>query len=255
MLELKVLLIILTVLAIGSSIALLIGLIAGKQQLCLNVAIKVKNALKIFYQDVIKFPIYIISHPIQGFNEFKTDKKGKMYAAITILIAYVLTNILAYNYLGPVVNTNNPMQFNSIQIVIYGVLPVILIAVANWSITSLFDGKGKMKEIFMMICYCYFPLVVCNALKIIVSNFITYDETMFLTIIEIVGYVGTGYMAFMGLVVIHEYGVFKTILSVLGTVLALLIIIFIALLIFDLSQQVYGFFYSLYKEIMTRFMY
>lgn len=255
MLELKVLLIILTVLAIGSSIALLIGLITGKQQLCLAVATKVKNGLKTFYQDVIKFPLYIVSHPIQGYNEFKNDKKGKMYAAISILIAYVLTNILSYNYLGPVVNTNNPMKFNSVQIVIYGVVPVILIAVANWSITSLFDGKGKMKEIFMMICYSYFPLVVSNALMIVVSNFVTTDEVMFLTIIQIVGYVGTGYMLFMGLVVIHEYGVFKTVVSVLGTVLAILIILFIALLIFDLTQQVYGFFYSLYKEIMTRFMY
>ena len=255
MLELKVLLIVLTVLAIGASIALLIGLITGKQQLCLAVATKIKNGLKIFYQDVIKYPIYIISHPIQGFNEFKTEKRGKMYAAISILIAFILTNILSYNYLGPVVNTNNPMKFNSIQIVIYGVVPVILIAVANWSITSLFDGKGKMKEIFMMICYCYFPLVISNALMIVVSNFVTSDEVMFLTIIQIIGYVGTGYMLFMGLVVIHEYGVFKTVVSVLGTVVAIIIILFIVLLIFDLSQQVYGFFYSLYKEIMTRFMY
>ena len=254
MLELKVLLISLTVLAIGSSIALVIGLITGKQQLCLDIAIKVKNGLKIFYQDVVKFPLYIISHPVQGYNEFKTEKKAKMYAAISILVAYVLTNILSYNYLGPVVNTNNPMKFNSITIIIYGVVPVVLIAVANWSITSLFDGKGKMKEIFMMICYSYFPLVVTNALMIVVSNFITSDEVMFLTIIEIVGYAGTAYMLFMGLVIIHEYGVFKTVISVLGTVVAILIILFLALLIFDLSQQVYGFFYSLYKEIMTRFM-
>ena len=255
MLELKVILIALTVITIAASIALIIGLATGRQKLCLNIAIKIKNGLTLFYKDVIKFPIYIITHPIQGYNEFKTDKKAKMYAAISILVAYVLTNILAYNYLGPVVNTNNPMKFNSISIIIYGVVPVILITVANWSITSLFDGKGKMKEIFMMICYCYFPLVVTNALRIVVSNFVTTDEVMFLTIIQIVGFVGTGYMAFTGLIVIHEYGVFKTILSVLGTVVAILIILFLALLIFDLSQQVYGFFYSLYKEIMTRFMF
>ena len=32
-----------------------------------------------------------------------------------------------------------------------------------------------------------------------------------------------------------------------------LIIAFIALLIFDLAQQIYGFVYSLYKEITTRY--
>ena len=221
MLELKVLLITLSVLAIISAIALLVGIIAGKQELCLNVAKKIKSKLAVFYNDVIKFPIYIITHPIQGFNEFKTEKKGKMYAALSILAAYVIIQILAYNYTGPVINTNNPMKFNSIQIIVFGVVPVI--AVANWSITSLFDGKGKMKEIFMMICYSYFPLAVCGLLKMILSNFVTTDEVLFLTIIDIVGMFGTGYMLFMGLVVIHEYGIFKTIISVLGTVLAILI--------------------------------
>ena len=188
MLELKVLLIVLSILAIAGSIALIVGLATGKQQLCINIFNKIKAKVGVFVNDVIKFPVYIITHPIQGFNEFKTEKKGKMYAAISILIAYVLVNILAYNYTGPVVNTNNPMKFNSIQIIVFGVVPVILIAVANWSITSLFDGKGKMKEIFMMICYAYFPLVVCGLLKMILSNFVTTDEVLFLTIIDIVGF-------------------------------------------------------------------
>lgn len=254
MLELKIILIVLTVLAFAACIALIIGLIAGKQELCLSIAKKVKGKVGTFFNDVVKFPIYIITHPIQGYNEFKVEKKGKMYAAISILVAYVLVQILAYNYTGPVVNVNNPHEFNSIKIVIFGVLPVILIAVANWSITSLFDGKGKMKEIFMMICYSYFPLVVCGILRMILSNFVTTDEVLFLTIIDIVGFVGTGYMVFMGLVVIHEYGIFKTVISVLGTVLAILIILFMALLIFDLANQVISFFSSIYKEIMTRFM-
>ena len=60
------------------------------------------------------------------------------------------------------------------------------------------------------------------------------------------------FMAFMGFVVTHEYGIFKTIGSIILTAAALCIILFIALLVFDLSQQVYGFIYSLYKEIATR---
>lgn len=243
-----------TALAIPCAIAMLVFIIIGKQELCMKIIKKVKAKVDIFVNDVIKFPVYIITHPIQGYNDFKVEKKGKMYAAISILIAYILVQILAYNYTGPVINTNNPMKFNSLQIVILGVIPVILIAVANWSITSLFDGKGKMKEIFMMICYSYFPLVVCGLLKMILSNFVTTDEVLFLTIIDIVGLFGTGYMLFMGLVVIHEYGIFKTIISVLGTVLAILIILFLALLIFDLANQVISFFTSIYKEIMTRFM-
>ena len=40
----------------------------------------------------------------------------------------------------------------------------------------------------------------------------------------------------------------KTLWSIILTILAALIIAFIALLIFDLAQQIYGFVYSLYNE-------
>lgn len=250
----QILLLVLSILILLVCAFFIVMLALKKNDLCLAILKNVWAKIKNLYRDVVKMPLYILSHPIQGYTEFKNDKKGKMYAAIVILLLYVLSQIISYNYLGPVINTNNPMKFNSVLIIIYGVLPVILISVANWAITTLFDGKGKMKEIFMMICYAYFPLAVCSFLKIILSNFVTTDEVMFITIIDIIGWVGTGYMVFMGLVVIHEYGVFKTIVSILGTVVAVLIILFIALLIFDLSQQVYGFLYSLYKEIMTRFM-
>lgn len=253
-LELKIILIALTILVIAGVVGLIVALATGKQELCLKIAKMIKAKIVLFYNDVIKFPIYIITHPVQGYNDFKVEKKGKMYASIAILAAYILVRILSYNYEGATTNVNNPMNFDSIKELVFGVVPVILIAVANWSITSLFDGKGKMKEIFMMICYSYFPLVVCGLLRLIVSQFVTTDEVLFLTIIDIVGYVGTGYMLFMGLVVIHEYGVFKTIISVLGTVVAILIILFLALLIFDLANQVFGFISSLYKEIMIRFM-
>ena len=215
--------------------------------------LKIWNSIKYFFKETVGYPLYILTHPIQGFTDFKIEKKGKMWISIVILLMYVLMEILAYQYEGIITNTNNPQKFNSIQILIYGVLPPIILAVTNWSVTTLLDGKGKMKEIFMMICYSLFPVTVFGFLNIILSNVMTLDEAQFITLINIIGWVLTGIMAFMGLVVIHEYGVGKTIWSIILTIVATLIIAFIALLVFDLVQQMYGFVYSLYKEITTRY--
>lgn len=215
--------------------------------------LKIWNSIKYFFKETVGYPLYILTHPIQGFTDFKIEKKGKMWVSIVILLMYVLMEILAYQYEGIITNTNNPQKFNSIQILIYGVLPPIILAVTNWSVTTLLDGKGKMKEIFMMICYSLFPVTVFGFLNIILSNVMTLDEAQFITLINIIGWVLTGIMAFMGLVVIHEYGVGKTIWSIILTIVATLIIAFIALLVFDLVQQMYGFVYSLYKEITTRY--
>lgn len=214
---------------------------------------KIKTSIKNFWHETWKHPLYIMSHPVQGWEEFKTEKKGKMWVSIFILLMYVLMTIVAYQYEGIITNTNNPQKFNSIQMLIYGIVPPIVIAIANWSVTTLLDGKGKMKEIFMMICYSLFPVTVFGFVNILLSNVLTLEESKFILLIEIVSWVLTGYMAFMGLVVIHEYGIAKTLWSIILTVVAILIIAFIALLVFDLAQQIYGFIYSLFKEISTRY--
>ena len=213
-----------------------------------------KQVLKaIIIYETIAYPMYILTHPIQGFTEFKNEKKAKMWAAISILVLYVLMEIFAYQYEGIITNKNNPEKFNSLQIIIYGVIPPVVLAIANWSVTTLLVGKGRMKEIFMMICYSLVPTMLIGYLNILLSNVLTLDEAQFITLLNIIGWVLTGFMVFMGLVVIHEYGMGKTLWSIILTILAALIIAFIALLIFDLAQQIYGFVYSLYKEITTRY--
>lgn len=214
----------------------------------------VLKKIGIFWTEVFKFPTYILTHPIKGFTELKSEKRGKMWVSISILALFVLEQIVEYKYVGPAFNTNDQTKFNSLKILTFSVVPVILIAVANWTVTTLMNGKGKMKEIFMLLCYSLQPYVVTRFIYVLLSNVMTVDEAQFLTLINIIAIFLLCYMAFMGLVVVHEYGVFKTIGAVFLTAVALCIIIFIALLIFDLSQQIYGFIYSIYKEIAIRFV-
>ena len=221
---------------------------------CKNFFVKFKAFCKKFYDDVFRFPGYILSHPVQGWQEFKQEKRGKMSVAITIILLYVVMRMLEYKYTGPVLNTNNPYKFNSITILVYGIMPPILLGVANWSVTTLMDGKGKMKEIFMMLCYSFFPIMIIGFLNIVISNFVTEDEAQFILILNIIGWALTAYMALTGLIGIHEYGLGKMLWSVIATVIATAIIAFIALLLFNLAEQIYSFFYSLYNELATRYM-
>ena len=216
---------------------------------------KVGGALKHFWKEVIAYPWYVLAHPVKGFSEMKTEKKGKMWVSIVILVLFVLEEIVAYKYtgIGSATKINDQTKFSSINILIFSVLPVILITVSNWSVTTLMNGKGKMKEIFIMGCYSYFPVIITGIIGVIASNFVTEDEALLVTLLYIIGYFLMAYMIFMGLICLHEYGILKTFATIFATIIATCIIAFVALLIFDLSQQIYGFVYSLYKEIVTRY--
>lgn len=211
-----------------------------------------KGALSTFWQDAIVFPLHIISHPIQGWEEFKFEKKGKMYVAVFYLLMMVLVQSLNITASGFLINGNNTNDFNLVLTALLVIVPVIAIAVGNWSITALMDGKGKLKEIFMLICYALMPYVLLGIPLIIISNFLVQSELGFYNAMFTLGTILLIYMAFTGILVIHEYGLAKTIVTIILTVVAVAVIIFILLLLLTLFQTVSAFVKSVYEELILR---
>jgi len=218
-----------------------------------NIFEKIASGWKFFVKHYIKFPTFILTHPIKGFDYFKREKEGKMQVAVVFMLLMILLRILKFQYTGFVISQNDPNDLNSIKEIALVVLPIVLITVANWSITTLFDGKGTMRDIFMMICYCLYPMLWTETIGLIFSNFITVEEAGFYYLIIGIGTFLTAYLMFFGLLTVHEYGVLKCIGSIIGTIISLLVILFVILLAFDLFQQIYGFFYTIYREISLRY--
>ena len=120
----------------------------------------IKQLLVAFYENFVKVPLRLLSHPVIGYTEFKEDKKGKLSVGIGMVLIYALLTIVRYNADGIIINKNDPTKFNSILLIIYAVMPLIILSVANWSISTLMDGKATMKQIFTMGGYSYFPLII-----------------------------------------------------------------------------------------------
>ena len=217
-----------------------------------NFLTKVKKNWEIFVSEYIKFPVYILLHPLKGFEEFKRNKRASMKVSIVFICVLVILNILAFQYSGFEVNDKDIRDLNSFAEIIYIIGPILLVTISNWSVTTLADGKGKLKEIFMMISYSLFPMIWATGIGLILSNFLTGDEIAFYRLALSLGSFLMGYMVFFGIISIHEYGLIKCILTILGTLIASSIIIFILLLGYDLFQRMYGFLYTVYREITLR---
>ncbi|VEU79775.1 YIP1 family protein [Haploplasma axanthum] len=214
--------------------------------------LNLKDKAKIFFNDIIIFPLYILTHPIKGFDELKTEKKGKMYVAVFYLIMMIMALTYSETSTGFLMNPLNKNEFNLGKTILLVVLPVLLAVVGNWSVTSLLDGKGKMTEIFMIICYGLIPYIWFSIPLTFFSKFITTEEIAFYNAFVGISVFLSGYMIFMGLLVIHEYGLAKTILTIIFTIVAIAIIVFIGILFLTLIQQVYGFLESVYREFILR---
>jgi len=93
------------------------------------------------------------------------------------------------------------------------------------------------------------PYIIVRFITVCGSWVLAGDEQVFLSYAVVVSEIWGFFIAFSGLQEIHEYSFAKTILAIFLTIVGLIIILFIALMLLMLFQQVYFFVVSLYFEI------
>lgn len=211
-----------------------------------------QQGFKQFVEDFFKFPLYILTHPFKGFEDFKYEKKGKYHVAAVYILLLVVTNALKVTASGFLISEPFVGDFSIVKTFFLVVTPIVLLTIGNWSITSLFDGKGNMGEIFKVISYAIIPLIWFGIPMTIVSNFLIQEELAIYTAISGLSVLLTGYLGLFGLLVVHEYGLLKTLITILVSLVAVAVIIFIGLLILTLFQQLSGFIRQVYDEFILR---
>ena len=193
-----------------------------------------------------------IFHPFDGFFEIKFRGKGSFRLAAIIIIIYGILQCASYQYTGFVMNENPIHKMNSITIFVSSLSVLILFTVSNWAVTTLLNGKGSMKDIFIVLCYSLVPVIIAEIAVTFISNFIIEEEIMILRSIQSFAWVWFIFLLIAGLCTIHEYTLTNTILTLLGTFIASVIIVFLLVLFFTLGEKVITFFISVVQEFVRR---
>ena len=207
----------------------------------------VKNVLG-FY----KLPLYILGRPFAGFYAMKYEGKGTMKLALFNFIIVCISYSFSNQYASILANDRHPLTLNSFVDAMMLTGALLLFCVANWSVTALTDGEGKLKDVVMAVCYAMTPLVLTIVPAAIISNFLSTDEMGLYFLMMTAGMVYFVVLVFAGLITVHNYGAIKALLTVLLTFVAILVIVFLITLLFTLWQQLFSFAYSVYTELMFR---
>lgn len=200
----------------------------------------------------MKQALYILKHPIYGVWDMKREKTGRFRDGFILMLLAIIAVTFNRQMRAFVFNNYYNVPLDILKQVALVVLPVVLFSLANWSITTLAEGKGSFKDIFLVTCYALMPLIIFQFITPIITHFITLNELAYLNIIDGVGYGWTFLMLILGIQEIHEYSAGKMVTTTVLTVCAAAIIVFIALLFFSLLQELGSFVYSIYREFSLR---
>jgi len=204
------------------------------------------------YLDSLKFALYCISHPLDGFWDLTHEKRGTYAAANTILILTLIVRIMKLRYTSFIFITVYWEELNIFLYLASVLFPLALWVVGNWALTTLFDGKGRLGQVYMATCYALAPYPLVQLPLMIFSNFVTVDEAEFYSVISALSLVYALILIVVAMGQIHEYSGGKNLLFTVASLFAMLVMIFILLLFFSMISQGIAYFYSLYREFMFR---
>lgn len=204
------------------------------------------------YLATLRFALYCITHPLDGFWDLTHERRGSYAAANTILFLTLLVRVMKLRYTSFIFLT---VYWEGINIFLYiasVLFPLLLWVVGNWALTTLFDGKGRLGQVYMATCYALTPYPLMQFPLMAFSNFVTVDERQFYTVLSGVSLVWTLALIFAAMMQIHEYSLGKNFLFTIASLFAMLVMVFILLLFFSMITQGISYFISLGREILFR---
>ncbi len=203
------------------------------------------------YGEEVIFAFHLMMHPFDGFWDLKHEKRGSIRGAVTWLAIAIAS--FTYNGIGTAYLFNPSRGYQSIfgQIISI-VVPVGLWVISNWCLTTLFEGEGSLKDIFIATCYALVPIPLCIIPHTLLSHILSLSEGKVLGLIVGVMWAWVGMLVLFGSQVTHDYSFIKNIITSAGTVVGMAFIMFVALLFTNLIQKIVGFVANIVTELSYR---
>lgn len=192
------------------------------------------------YKEELLYSAHLIFHPFDGFWDLKHENRGSVRGALTFIGLTIVS--FCFKYAG----------INVFFEIIGVMLPIMLFVTANWCLTTLFEGEGSFKDIFVATGYAVAPLPFMTILSTALANVLTAEESGILTMINNIAYVWVGILLFFGVMITHDYQLGKNILTIIGTILGMIVIVFLVALFGTLIGKIISFISNIITELSFR---
>jgi len=193
-------------------------------------------------------------HPIDSFYNVKYEGKGSVLISSSMMLLYFIFNVLAITAGGFMYVSYDPMKYNSGLTFLGTTVVALLFCIVNLGVCTLAEGKGRLKEIFIVTGYSLLPQIIYKVIFIIGSYFLVYSESTIFFVLEAVSWIATIVILLIGLVVVHDYSFFKAVGMAILTVIGMALVAFIVVLVLTLFQDLFQFIDGAVKELLYRYM-
>lgn len=200
----------------------------------------------------LKFMFYIYSHPFDGFWIMKSEQKGNMQTALVLFALMVATTVIRIVAPGYLFESATLNQFSPWALATVLAVLLVLYCVCNWALTTLVGGSANMKYIFIAAMYALTPIMILNVPITLLCNVFVLKEAEFITLFTTFSFIWALFLLLVANSVIHEFTMFKSIITFIVTLFGMVFVIIIGLFFVYIVQQFFVWMSQIISEISYR---
>lgn len=231
----------------GWILALAVLVIGG---ILVLMVVSMRKKVTLVKNEKLRLMFNTLLHPFDSFGTIKDKKQGSVVIGTVLLVLYYVFTVLADLHSGFSFTFVDLATYNSLFVLMRSVGVVLLWIICNKAVTSLMDGKGNGREIYVITTYSLLPMIISRVVYLLLSNVLTADEADFLNIFCGFMLLYTLFLIVVGTMRIHDYGMGRFLWTTLLTVCGMAIVVFLVIMVFILSQQFVGFLATLFLELV-----
>lgn len=196
------------------------------------------------------YALHTPRHPMNSYYEIRQKRRGSTVAATVIYILFFIDFMAFQTCKGFIYQFTDVEDMDIGSIVVGFFLMLGLFILCNYLVTSINDGDGTLRQIYMIPAYGLIPTMLALLTVTVASYGMTYNESFLLTIVLIVGISLSVITIFIGLQTVHDYTFGETVKSILLTVVFMIIVAVIGIIISIMWDSLYTFLSSFGKELI-----
>ncbi|MFY9443360.1 MAG: YIP1 family protein [Bacillota bacterium] len=200
----------------------------------------------------LAFAFFVLFHPFDGFWQIKHEKKASVRSACIVLALVIATYVGVQQYTAFIFNPHDVQQVNFLSEAFTVQVPFGLWCCVSWAVTTLMDGEGTIKDIFISSAYALTPIIVVYIPLTALSHVLVQEEAAFYQLFQVLGAGWALVWLFLATMIVHDYSFGKTAGGIAITVVGMAFALFCALVFYDIIGAFTGFVSGIYREIVFR---
>ena len=195
----------------------------------------------------------VLRRPIDSYYDLKIGKHGSVLSAsIIYLLAFAVffMNMWLTSFLF---GWEFMLTFISPTLLMIGFfVPLFLWVVANYLISTINEGEGSFKNVYVGTAYAFAPYIIFMPFLILISYVLTLNESFIFQIYEGVVIVWTALYFILMVLEMHRFTFLGMVRNVLLTFFAIMVGSLGVLFVFLFASQVTGFGMDIFREVFFR---